>query len=39
MVTTISHENQYMIYVTEKEAKAQYGYRKEMACEEAAQTT
>jgi len=30
MVTTILHENQYMIYVTEQEAKAQYGYKKEM---------
>jgi len=26
----VSHENQYMIYVREQEAKARYGYKKEM---------
>jgi hypothetical protein len=30
MVTTISHENQYMIYVREQEGKAHYGYKKEI---------
>jgi len=30
MVTTTSNENQYIIYVREQEAKAQYSYKKEM---------
>jgi hypothetical protein len=30
MVTTISHKNNYMKYIREQEAKAQYGCKKEM---------
>jgi len=30
MVTTISHKNQYIIYIREQEDKTQYGYKKEM---------